>query len=377
MKNKILDIIIKDPNFASATFKGTKYKKIQVRPVNIKQIKHLQFSYFDQTKDITKNYSYNESLSSLEDIFNMCPKYVTIETTNIKTEIQFLANNKFNISEKQISKEIDLTHNKKKEYFYPSDIFSPILYKLGIQTQEGLVKPTMRDKFIQINEFLKLALHLPEIKNYTTKPLNILDCGAGSAYLTFAIHDYFSNNLNLQTNTTGIDTKEDLIIKNNKIISDLNIKNINFINSKIINYVPTTKPDLIIGLHACDTATDEILHKAIQWDTQFIMVAPCCHHNINKQLQKTSVIKSILQYSILKERFADLLTDTLRAQILQINGYTTDIIEFVSSSHTNRNLMLRAQKKQFDQATLHEFQKEYQELKSTFHVTPYLEKLGK
>jgi SAM-dependent methyltransferase len=176
-------------------------------------------------------------------------------------------------------------------------------------------------------------------------PIRLVDCGCGSADLTFAVYHYLNHVLRHPAQAVGVDVKADLIAKHNAISAELGWDDLRFEVSRIIDYVPGEPPDIVIALHACDTATDEALAQAVKWGARMIFSAPCCHHDLQVQISAQPMppaFRPVLRHGILKERIGDVLTDALRAQILRIVGYRTDVVEFISPEHTDKNLMIRA-----------------------------------
>jgi SAM-dependent methyltransferase len=270
-------------------------------------------------------------------------------------------------------REPQLAHDLSKQLLIPADKPDSFLQATGIMDEQGRVRPSMQGKFSQINEFLKLLEHTGELERFDKTPVNILDCGCGSAYLAFAAYHYLNNVRGIPAHLTGIDTNATLIQKDNRQSEQLGFSHACFRKSAIIDYVPQELPDIVLALHACDTATDEAIYQGIVSQSRLIMCAPCCHHHLNQQLRAVSPFTPIFQDGILKQRLSDILTDTFRALVLRIMGYKTDVVEFVSSEHTDKNLMIRAVRRtQRDRAR---YIQEYLDLKKYWCVTPYLETL--
>ena len=266
-------------------------------------------------------------------------------------------------------------------------------------TKAGHVRATMRDKFRQINAFLNIIQETHAIEKLTNFPLHVIDCGCGNAHLTFAVYHYLNHVLQRPTKIIGIDRKADLLEKRNEHAKQLGWTGLTFEQADIIEYQPIQSPDIVLALHACDTATDEALAQAINWDSRMIFSVPCCHHHLqaqfihdNRQTKKVFknlsclATKALLRHGILRERLGDILTDTFRSLILQKHGYQTNVIEFISSEHTAKNIMIRAVKTSPSPNPLRSLggqmggnskrgEEEYEALKSIWQVTPYLEEL--
>ena len=245
---------------------------------------------------------------------------------------------KVNASAKQ--PQISLSHNRKKKYILEEGIPVPFLIDLGVMTQNGNIINAHYDKFRQINRFLEYIEDiLPSLP--TGRELRILDFGCGKSYLTFAIYYYLKVLKGYPVRITGLDLKEDVIRHCNELAVKYGYDKLEFLCGDIAYYDGCSQVDMVVTLHACDTATDYALAKAVGWGAKVILSVPCCQHELNKQM-KNDLLSPVLHYGILKERMAALMTDGLRAQILEANGYRTQILEFIDMAHTPKNLLIRA-----------------------------------
>ena len=245
---------------------------------------------------------------------------------------------KMNASPKQTK--ISLSHNRKKKYILEEGIPVPFLIDLGVMTQNGNIINAHYDKFRQINRFLEYIEDiLPSLP--TGRELRILDFGSGKSYLTFAIYYYLKVLKGYPVRITGLDLKEDVIRHCNELAVKYGYDKLEFLCGDIAYYDGCSQVDMVVTLHACDTATDYALAKAVGWGAKVILSVPCCQHELNKQM-KNDLLSPVLHYGILKERMAALMTDGLRAQILEANGYRTQILEFIDMAHTPKNLLIRA-----------------------------------
>lgn len=245
---------------------------------------------------------------------------------------------KMNASAKQ--PKISLSHNRKKKYILEEGIPVPFLIDLGVMTQNGNIINAHYDKFRQINRFLEYIEDiLPSLP--TGRELRILDFGCGKSYLTFAIYYYLKILKGYPVRITGLDLKEDVIRHCNELAVKYGYDKLEFLCGDIAYYDGCSQVDMVVTLHACDTATDYALAKAVGWGAKVILSVPCCQHELNKQM-KNDLLSPVLHYGILKERMAALMTDGLRAQILEANGYRTQILEFIDMAHTPKNLLIRA-----------------------------------
>jgi len=376
--------ILNSDDFVHATFTGRhqddrlKWHKVTLRPVQIKKVRHVQFSYFGEDKNITKNYAGTEIVAPLDQLLALPFRNLQLLRAGEKVRVQISKRGKAIIHRDRDvqQKPINLEHDRKKSYLLPEGGSDPFLYAIGITTEDGKVKAKMQRKFRQINQFLKLVDDTVQFELPLEHPIRVVDFGCGSAHLTFAIYHYFSHVLGLSTELVGVDIKRQLLEDHSQLVRSLKWEGISFQATRIIDYEPAFSPDIVLALHACDTATDEALAQGIKSGSRFIFSVPCCHHHLQQQLSRLtppSQFYAIMRHGILGERMGDILTDAFRALILQMMGYTTDVVEFVSVEHTPRNLMLRATRsnRQADPR----FAREYEEMKDFWEVTPFLEHL--
>lgn len=288
---------------------------------------------------------------------------------------------KVNIKEsKNLSaKKIDLAHNRKKQYILDGSEKIPFLIDLGVQTKDGKIVDKKQKKLRQINRFLEFIRDvLPELKKHQKDgiPIRILDFGCGKSYLTFAVYYYLKIRNGLDVEMTGLDLKTDVIRHCNMLAEKYGYTELHFSEGDIRSYEGADSVDLVITLHACDTATDFALQKAVRWGARVILSVPCCQHELAKQID-SELLSPLLRYGILKERFSALLTDALRANLLEQNGYDVQILEFIDMEHTPKNLLIRAVKKK-TQGTVEKVQEEkrkYEALCDAMNSRGTLEKL--
>ncbi len=369
-----------ETTFVQMTFKGEisntlPWRMVNVRPVQIKQRRHLQFSHFSAKQDITKNFEGEEALAHLRELLAMPFHSIHLRSTMEELNVQITKKGKAIIHRSApIKPHVEhVEHDRWKDWPIPASLPDPFLQKIGIQTSDGRIKADMQDKFAQINEFLKLLDHTGALTTFDHSPLHILDCGAGSAYLTFATYHYLNNIRQIPAQLSGVDVNAELMTRSNTYSQELGLGDACFFASPIIEHVPEHAPDIVLALHACDTATDEALALGVKYGAGIIMTAPCCHKHLHQQLESRAPFEPVMRQGILKQRMGDILTDSFRALLLRIMGYKTDVVEFISSEHTGRNLMIRAVKKTAVGEA--EFVKEYNDLKAFWGVTPYLETL--
>lgn len=246
----------------------------------------------------------------------------------------------------QSIKKIELSHNRKKNYILDAGEPVPFLIDLGVQTKEGKIVDKKYKKFRQINRFLEFIRDvLPELKAVKRdgRPLRIIDFGCGKSYLTFAVYHYLTVVNGLDVEMTGLDLKKDVIRHCSLLAEKYGYENLHFSQGDIQSYEGEERVDMVITLHACDTATDYALDQAVCWGAKVILSVPCCQHELNRQIRNEQ-LEPLLKYGILKERFSALLTDALRGNILEQMGYDVQILEFIDLEHTPKNLLIRAVK---------------------------------
>lgn len=325
--------------------------KICARPMLKNKSLLFQIEEYTKTQVFHKNLTAGDAGSYLTGKLSSDTSSQTASFKNALVETQsFTANvlvskkgtitikKKMNASAKQ--PKISLSHNRKKKYILEEGIPVPFLIDLGVMTQNGNIVNAHYDKFRQINRFLEYIEDiLPSLP--TGRELRILDFGCGKSYLTFAIYYYLKVLKGYPVRITGLDLKEDVIRHCNELAVKYGYDKLEFLCGDIAYYDGCSQVDMVVTLHACDTATDYALAKAVGWGAKVILSVPCCQHELNKQM-KNDLLSPVLHYGILKERMAALMTDGLRAQILEANGYRTQILEFIDMAHTPKNLLIRA-----------------------------------
>ena len=325
--------------------------KICARPMLKNKSLLFQIEEYTKTQVFHKNLTAGDAGSYLTSKLSSDTSSQTASFKNALVETQsFTANvlvskkgtitikKKVNASAKQ--PKISLSHNRKKKYILEEGIPVPFLIDLGVMTQNGNIVNAHYDKFRQINRFLEYIEDiLPSLP--TGRELRILDFGCGKSYLTFAIYYYLKVLKGYPVRITGLDLKEDVIRHCNELAVKYGYDKLEFLCGDIAYYDGCSQVDMVVTLHASDTATDYALAKAVGWGAKVILSVPCCQHELNKQM-KNDLLSPVLHYGILKERMAALMTDGLRAQILEANGYRTQILEFIDMAHTPKNLLIRA-----------------------------------
>jgi SAM-dependent methyltransferase len=324
------------------------FERIDIRLVEIKGVLHLQLMQNDGRATTTKNLL--PSMVEVDHLLNSGYANIMVESTDEAYSIRVTKSGDAQVHTEKRQSEQNLSHDKKKERLLDSN--DPFLREVGIADAKGVIKPSRQDKYKQVEEFLRLlspalnaAIEAGQIhKPSKEKPLRITDLGCGHAYLTFAAHQFLINS-GIPVVVTGIDVRPDSRDRNNKIAEKLGItKTINF-KAEEISKTTAETADIAIALHACDTATDDAIAWAVNGGSKLLLIAPCCHHDIQKQIDAApEPWGAITKFGLMKERLGDLLTDSLRAQLLRLVGYRVEVIEFVGGEHTPRNLMIRAVK---------------------------------
>lgn len=358
------------------------WQKVVVRPVVIKEKRHLQFSYFTAAQDITKNYADDALNDAIDELLALPFKNIHVQSRDEALQVHISKKGKVTMGRHATSaapQPLEMAHDRQKQRILSSDHdeSAAFLKAVGIMNANGTIKAERHDKYVQINEFLKLLAQTGAFDAFSADiPIHVVDFGCGNAYLTFALYHYLTVTLGLNVHMTGVDVKADLLARHREKAAALGWQHLTFEQAHIIDYRPATPPDVVVALHACDTATDEALAQGIGWQSHLIVTAPCCQHHLQAQLcnlPTPTPFRPVWQDGILSERMGDVLTDTFRAELLRTLGYKTDVVQFVSDAHTPKNLMIRAVKG--DGAGSAKAARDYQQLKAYWGVTPYLETL--
>lgn len=352
--------------------------KIKIRPLIVKGERMLQVTRTVGAKELHENLDYEKTRELLNIITGNEFRQIEIKTDSTSVVIMIskkgtttvkchpvktqnpsgISGNNSNIknatdnSEKNTGKNTnkfpltgipaasELSHNKKKNYLLEEGIPVPFLVELGVQTKSGKIINQKYDKFRQINRYLEFVDDIVD-KLPTGREISIIDFGCGKSYLTFALYHYLHELKGLDVRITGLDLKEDVIAHCNQLAKEFGYEKLSFLHGDIADYTGTDSVDMVVTLHACDTATDYALYKAITWGARVIFCVPCCQHEINKQI-KCDELSELLRYGLIKERMSALITDTLRASMLEEQGYRTQILEFIDMEHTPKNILIRA-----------------------------------
>lgn len=326
------------------------WARITVRPVAIQGRYHLQFSYFDGKKDTVQNHAGEALRAELDRVLALPFGRIHAQTTAEDIHVQVTRQGKVLLKRAKPSRREppDLAHDHAKARPLPSGARDEFLQAIGLADAQGRIRPSMGAKYRQVNQFLGVIEQVVgegalAQRPLAQGPLRLLDCGCGSAYLTFAAYHHLNHTLGREAHLVGVDVNPATTAPLRELADRLGWAEISFRVSTIAALELDEPPDLVLSLHACDTATDEAIARGILWGSPAILAAPCCQHELHHQLREP-LYRPVLRHGILRERLADLLTDAFRAQLLRIMGYRADVFEFVSPEHTAKNLLIRAQR---------------------------------
>ena len=322
------------------------FERIDLRPVLIKDGIALQISQNDGRVTTVKNVAPKDFQA--QTYLEMGYANILVEHTSGALSIRITKKGEAQVHEEKGAREQNLDHDRKKARLLDSS--DPFLIEVGISDSDGRVKPSRSDKYLQVEEFLRLlvptlnsAIEAKQIVKPTSeRPLVIADLGCGNAYLTFAVHQYLKS-IDMPVHVIGIDIRPESLKRNTEIAKKLGISKTIEFKAEAIDQTSLTSCDIAIALHACDTATDDAIAWAVNGGAKLLLIAPCCQHDLQTQMSQVPEPWNLLtKHGLMKERLGDLMTDALRAQILKLVGYRTEVIEFIGGEHTPRNIMIRA-----------------------------------
>lgn len=334
--NEILKITASNPT------KDCEYFRVVLRPVKIKNLLCFQAEKFKGTQVFHENINFDELSEWLEQNVATFFKQVCV-VLNGKDVTYLFSNGKTKRLEKitNFKRGVETGNNRQKKYILNEGDSIPALVDLGVFTREGKVVNSMFDKFKQINRFVEILDDV--LKHYEGKQITVLDFGCGKSYLTFVIYHYLVNIKKLDAKIIGYDLKADVVAHCNELAQKYGYGKLNFVVADVSrDKLYDEKIDVVVSLHACDTATDYALYYAVSHNVPYIFSVPCCQHEVNQTISKGGDLDALLKYGIVKERVSALLTDTIRAMLLEDEGYSVDVMEFVDLAHSPKNLMLRA-----------------------------------
>lgn len=353
--------------------------KIKIHPVLIKGELFYQEETYRNAQTFHKNIAYEEKNVLIQRISDAMADLKQIEWETQEKTYQAFVNRQMKASVKVKKKAKcahaeengmqQFSHNRQKQYLLEEGKPVDFLVELGVMTAEGIVVKRLYDKFRQINRFLEFMDDVQDVLS-KDRELTIIDFGCGKSYLTFAIYYYFQKLKKRSVRIIGLDLKQDVILHCNALAKKLQYDKLEFLHGDIAQYNGVNRADMVVTLHACDTATDYALAKAVEWDAKVILSVPCCQHELNRQMQ-SEVLKPLFRYGLIKERVAALFTDAMRAQLLEQHGYQVQVMEFIDMEHTPKNILLRGVKKHGKKHS----REDYEACRDFLHADLTLEKL--
>ncbi len=323
--------------------------KVKIRPILVKGELLYQETLYRGTQVFHENYSEENIKVRIEKLLTETFKQGEFQGNGMQATVLVSKKGKMTIKTKQLQKQVsgrdlsELSHNREKQYILQEGTPVDFLVGLGVQTPEGKITKNRYDKFRQINRYLEFIEDVLD-KLPTNRTIRIIDFGCGKSYLTFAMYYYLHVLQKRDILVTGLDLKKDVIAHCNELAAKCGYDKLSFEVGDISTYEGSDAVDMVVSLHACDTATDYALEKAVKWGAKVIMAVPCCQHEVNKQIA-CKELQPLLKYGLIKERMSALITDAVRANLLEEQGYDTQILEFIDMEHTPKNLLIRAVKK--------------------------------
>ncbi len=378
MKTQLPDAIaqlvekIRSPQFVRSVLSGqrrnlqTQYLRVDIKPVLLKDGVRLQIVSSDGKKDFTTNVTAEFDFAQLLNS-GYANLLVDTETESFQVKVSKKDEALLSVSKVKLSRE--LSHDRQKQRMLSEG--NQVFKALDMADILGRIKPSKMDKYKQVDEFLRLINQTLDSQLLSNDEINVVDLGCGHAYLTFAVQEFLKDKFS-KICILGVDERQDSKEHNEKVAAKLKVS-ATFIAAKIAD-TPDQKVDIAIALHACDTATDDALYWAVKNDAKVIMAAPCCMHELQTQIKDSPEPWGLLtKYGLVKERLVDLLTDSLRAQILKLLGFRVDIVEFVGGEHTARNILIRAVKTAAAPSDLDK--QRFQQMLNDWQIKPYLAQL--
>ena len=372
LNEKLYQIILSNPRAREGAF------KIKIRPVMAHGQLLFQITAYEGTKVFHENKDRPAALACILD--RMERDFRQLEGEGMELKVTALVSKKGKVTVKTAKTAAaqregiqklfpDLSHNRAKKYILEEGVTVPFLVELGVQTREGKIVRSRYDKFRQINRYLEFVEDILPVLD-KGKHIHIVDFGCGKSYLTFALYYYLHELKGMDVSITGLDLKEDVIARCGQLAGEYGYDGLRFLRGDIADYEGGEPVDMVVTLHACDTATDYALKKAVDWGARVIFSVPCCQHEVNAQIS-SRFLAPILKYGLIKERMAALITDAVRANLLEEQGYDTQVLEFIDLEHTPKNILIRAVKTQAARNT------KIRETTERLHVETTLQRLFK
>ena len=371
LKEDIVKIVI-----SNKVNKDVTYNKINITLKEKNNNEYYQIEKFTDKQVFHENIDKSQLESKLKESIENKYKQVSAWSETTTFDLKISKKGKIHLSKRKSDnvKMVNKSHNKEKNYILKEGMIIEPLIDLGVFTKEGKVVKSKYDKYKQINRFVEIIDD--EIKKNDYKELTILDFGCGKSYLTFVLYYYFVKIKNIKVKMIGLDLKKDVIKKCNDIAKSYNYENLHFELGDINGFKYNNKVDMVITLHACDTATDYALYNAIKWNSKMIFSVPCCQHEFNKDM-KSEDLSILTRYGIIQERVAALMTDAVRGNLLESVGYKTQLLEFIDIAHSPKNILIRASKGKVSKEKREKAIEEVNNLIKEFNFNPTLYKLLK
>lgn len=380
--NEIKDILLKDimnkPErivVSNRTDGSYEYRKLDIRNVRIKERELYQITYYTDKQAFQCNVDSDELLERISEVFPDRLKQLNVFFASYENSYKLSKGGKLlkntNAKHKLVTKEAEHGHNRKKNYILREGMDIPPLVDMGVLTKDGKVVNSMYDKFKQINRFVELVDDIVKDINHE---INIVDFGCGKSYLTFVLYYYMVHIKKIPVNITGLDLKADVIEKCNATAERYGYDRLHFQMGDIKDFTTDKRVDMVVTLHACDTATDYALYNAVMWNATYILSVPCCQHELNKQISSNK-LAPMMKYGIIKERMAALATDAIRGTLLEYKGYNTQLIEFVDMAHSPKNILIRAVKSNIPKAKRQRARTDVETMCESLGVKPTLYEL--
>lgn len=342
LSDRLYQIIISNPR------RGESASKVKIRPIMLKGSLSFQETVTKGTQVFHENHTTEEIAERI--LHYMEEEFRQLEVQSMDGRMTALVSKKGKVTlkyNKSVQKQTDMpdmSHNRTKRYLLKEGTPVPFLVDLGVQSPEGKIIRSRYDKFKQINRYLEFVEDILPTLNKGER-VRIIDFGCGKSYLTFALYYYLHELKSIDVSIIGLDLKADVIKKCNGLAESYGYENLHFYQGDISTYHGTDQVDMVVTLHACDTATDYALKKAVDWQAKVIFAVPCCQHEVNGQIS-SDLLAPVLKYGLLKERLSAILTDAIRANLLEEAGYETQVLEFIDMEHTPKNILIRAVRKE-------------------------------
>ena len=325
-----------------------KWRRVELRPVDLKEGSRLQVVAFDERQSFTNNHPWEGAEQTIDELLTQPFGHWHVATTDDEYGFRVTKAGRVMVTRSNTGRERRTAHDRSKSRLV--NPAAPFLQQLGVSDSGGHIKKSKTDKYRQVEEFVRLldaAVREAQASGRLSgDQLRVVDLGCGNAYLTFAVYHHLHDALGIEVDVIGVDVKEQARRHNTEVAERLGwAKNVRFVEGDIATAEVDLPVDITIALHACDTATDDALARGIGWQSELILAAPCCHHDIQRQLRAASAPSPydlITRHGLMRERFADVLTDSVRVHLLRRHGYRADVVEFVDSKHTPRNSLIRA-----------------------------------